>query len=185
MNTKKNRNYVNAKELYEEVVKSKYHHAYVLNVYDYERLGMADEVREYNGKKLFRRGDQVPFPEEGKIGKVVSINHEHGTALVIFGAKEGKPKLSPKATQMLMKMADHIATALQYKYQDDRLDCIQSALEDVCRYWSGFDPEKSDNAFSYFTQMLKHGMAKGWKKLHRIKTVQRISISEDNGMYNI
>jgi hypothetical protein len=51
---------------------------------------------------------------------------------------------------------------------------------DVIRYWKSFNPEKSKYPFAYYTQILKHGFAKGWKKLHPISSVEKISLSSDN-----
>jgi hypothetical protein len=47
-----------------------------------------------------------------------------------------------------------------------------------------YDIGKIPNAFAYFSQIAKNGMAKGWKKLHHPEAGQMLSISHD-GVYNI
>lgn len=101
---------------------------------------------------------------------------------IIESKKQGK--LTPKAVEMFIKIANESSKKLKYKDPMDREDCISSAIEDLLKYWKRFDPEKSLNAFAYFSQITKHGFAKGWKKLHHPEAGQMVSISHD-GIYNI
>lgn len=87
-------------------------------------------------------------------------------------------KLTDKAFDMLYKMVLEISKKLRYEDYEDKKDCTQSAIEDVLRYWNGFNPELSDNAFSYFTQLIKNGLAKGWKKLHPLGKDELINLSK-------
>jgi len=93
-------------------------------------------------------------------------------------------ELTPKAIEFLMAIIENASKKLKYKNPQDREDCIMFAMEDVLRYWKGFDFEKSDNPFAYFTQMIKNGFAKGWNKLYPIKSSDIISISHEN-FYNM
>lgn len=93
-------------------------------------------------------------------------------------------QLTPRATEMLIKMANEISKVFKYKYEEDRQDCISYALEDCIKYWRNFDPTKSTNAFAYYTQMLKNGFAKGWRELYPIKSSFKVSISETDGVHN-
>lgn len=92
--------------------------------------------------------------------------------------------LTPRAIEMFIKLATESNKKLKYKNPMDREDCVSSAIEDLLRYWKGFDPAKSNNAFAYFSQMAKNGFAKGYKKLHHPDAGPMISISHD-GIYNI
>ena len=89
-------------------------------------------------------------------------------------------ELTPTAVTMFQLMANEISKKFRYKDDEDRKDCIAFALMDVIRYWKSFNPEKSKYPFAYYTQILKHGFAKGWKKLHPISSVEKISLSSDN-----
>jgi len=86
----------------------------------------------------------------------------------IIKSKE-KNELTPSALVMLLKMVKKIGGNFTYYDPMDRDDCEQAAVEDILKYWRGFKPELSTNAFSYYTQLIKNGFAKGWKQLHKIK----------------
>jgi len=97
-------------------------------------------------------------------------------------------KLTPELIGMFQLMITGIAKKMAYKNPDDRDDCMSFAMEDLCKYWDRFKPEKSNNPFSYFTQIAKNGLAKGWKKIHPPKcpnTIPFSHITGDNGNYNI
>jgi len=94
-------------------------------------------------------------------------------------------KLSIEAIEMFQLMAKKFSTKLNYVYPQDREDCIAFAILDCYMYWRAYNPEKSENAFAYFTQMIKNGFAKGWRKLHgNFPKSKKISVS-DNNVYNI
>jgi hypothetical protein len=45
---------------------------------------------------------------------------------------------------------------------------------------------RSNNAFAYYTQIAKNGLAKGWKKLRgRTQNIKIININETEGLSNI
>ena len=93
--------------------------------------------------------------------------------------------LTPEALDMFMLMAKKFSTKLTYIYSEDREDCISFAIMDCYQYWRGYNPEKSANAFAYFTQIIKNGFAKGWRKLYgNMPKSKRISVSS-NRIYNI
>lgn len=93
--------------------------------------------------------------------------------------------LTKKALDMLMLMADKFANKMTYLDPDDRKDCVAFAVMDCYLYWRGYDPEKSQNAFAYYTQIIKNGMGKGWRKLHgHFPHSSKISISHHQ-IYNL
>ena len=92
--------------------------------------------------------------------------------------------LTKEAVTMVQRMADEIARTRSYKYEQDREDCVAFAIEDVCRYWRGYDVAKSEYAFAYFTRMVMNGLQKGWKKLYPVKSINKVSLSHEN-IYNI
>jgi hypothetical protein len=91
-----------------------------------------------------------------------------------------RDELTPKAVQMLMLMAEGASKKLKYRDEEDRKDCIAFAMMDVIKYWRSYNPEKSKYPFAYYTQILKNGFAKGWKKLHPISAVDKVSLSNEN-----
>jgi len=98
-------------------------------------------------------------------------------------------ELSKTALDMLMKIARRANQKLFYANPNDRQDCIAVAYEDLFKYWRNFNPERSNNAFAYFTEISKKGFAKGWNKLHPKKYHGTLSLSgatdNDDGMYSI
>lgn len=97
-------------------------------------------------------------------------------------------QLTPEMISMFTLMIEGIIKKMAYKDPDDRDDCMSFAMEDLCKYWNRFDPDKSNNPFAYFTQIAKNGLAKGWKKIHPPKSPMTIPFShitgDDNG-YNV
>jgi len=102
----------------------------------------------------------------------------------IIKSKENN-ELTKEALDMFILMAKKFSTKLNYIYTEDREDCISFAVMDCFQYWRGYDPEKSQNAFAYFTQIIKNGFAKGWRKLYgNMPKSKKISTSS-NKIYNI
>lgn len=93
-------------------------------------------------------------------------------------------EITPEAMNLLTRMIHGISKCFTYKYEEDREDCEAAAMEDVIKYWDRFNPEKSNNAFAFYTQMIKNGFAKGWRKLYPIKASLKVSISQEYGVYN-
>jgi DNA-directed RNA polymerase specialized sigma subunit len=94
-------------------------------------------------------------------------------------------KLTDKALDMFMVMAEKFSNKLTYVYSEDKEDCISFAVMDCYQYWRGYDPEKSQNAFAYYTQIIKNGFAKGWRKLYgNMPKSSKISTSQ-HSIYNL
>jgi len=85
--------------------------------------------------------------------------------------------------EMFQKMVDKFSYKFSYKFEDDRKDCKSMAIEDLYRYWTNFDRNKTTNAFAYITQIIKNGYAKGWRSLypHGFESSNKVRIS----IYNI
>jgi DNA-directed RNA polymerase specialized sigma subunit len=97
---------------------------------------------------------------------------------------KSKNALTPRAQEMMIKIANKASQRLVYKNPEDRKDCISAAYLDLLKYWRSFNPEKGSNAFAYFTEIAKKGFAKGWNQIHPKKYKGTISIdshSEDSG----
>lgn len=98
----------------------------------------------------------------------------------IIKSKE-QDKLTKEALDMLILMSKKFSNKLYYVYPEDREDCIASSIADCYKYWRGYDPNKSDNAFAYFTQIVKMGAVKMWRKLYgQCPKSKKISISNNN-----
>lgn len=120
-------------------------------------------------------------------------NYLNGPDLLqeIIISKE-QDELTPKAVKMLQLLTEKAVTKLHYRNKMDKDDCIQTAMMDIIKYWRGFNPEKSRNAFAYYTTIIYKGAAKGWNKLHpeTKKEIEKISLNtsyndNEGGIYSI
>jgi hypothetical protein len=104
-----------------------------------------------------------------------------------------KDELTPKAEQMFILLGNRTIKKMKYFVEEDREDCLQTGLMMMFLNWRNFDPEKSTNAFAYFTEIFKRGMAysyNNWYKLKgdpegKIKTFSLDSSNDGDGIYNI
>lgn len=103
-------------------------------------------------------------------------------------------RLTRRAQKMLELLAKRTIKKMRYWNNDDRLDCFQSGLLDMFDNWYNFNEQKSTNAFAYFTEIFKRGMAKGFNEIYKKKgssdenPVRMMSIDSSNegqGMHNI
>ena len=93
---------------------------------------------------------------------------------------KNKDELTSEAVDMFIKMTKECSRILKYKNKEDKEDCMSEAMCDLLRYWRNFDPNiPNSNIFAYYTQIIKNGLSKGYKKLNPIKTTNLISINDD------
>jgi hypothetical protein len=76
--------------------------------------------------------------------------------LIAKAEAEGKPKpqVSHYIGECILKIATHLSykpNFLNYSYRDEM---ISDGIENCLQYIDNFDPEKSNNPFSYFTQII-------------------------------
>lgn len=102
-------------------------------------------------------------------------------------------KLTYKAEMMFQILGERVIRKFRYSNEEDKKDCLQTAMYDLYRNWRNFNPARSENAFAYFTEIAKRALARGWNELHTLKgdpnkEIQVFSIESANdgdGMYNI
>jgi hypothetical protein len=88
-------------------------------------------------------------------------------------------ELTHRAWEMIILMANRVSRKFSYKYEEDRQDCIMEALEVVHKYWRNYDKEKSNYPFSYFTQIIKNGLAKGLRTIRPKSLTTLVNMSND------
>lgn len=86
---------------------------------------------------------------------------------IIVSKAQGR--LTPRAATMLMLLGKKLQSKLYYKDSDDKKDCLQEAMLSVFKFWYNFDELKGDNAFAYYSEVIKRGLAMGWNKQHKTK----------------
>lgn len=78
-------------------------------------------------------------------------------------------RLTPRAAQMLMLLGKKLQSKMFYANQDDKKDCLQEAMMSAFSNWHNFDELKGQDAFAYYSEIIKRGLAKGWNKINRTK----------------
>lgn len=77
--------------------------------------------------------------------------------LLVLEAKEKgleKPKITNYLGECILKIANHLSykpNFINYSYRDDM---VLDGIENCIQYIDNFDPDKSNNPFSYFTQII-------------------------------
>lgn len=102
-------------------------------------------------------------------------------------------KLTNKSKLMLEILAKRTIKKMRYRSNDDKLDCYQSGILDMFSNWYNFNEEKSDNAFAYFTEIFKRGIARGYNDLykkkgdndHQIRLISIESSNDGQGLHSI
>ena len=66
---------------------------------------------------------------------------------------EGWPLISPYIGKCFLDIAEHLSMRPNFSNYIYRQEMVSDAAENCCTYAHNFDPEKSKNPFSYFTQV--------------------------------
>jgi hypothetical protein len=119
--------------------------------------------KDLNGKTIKKK----PYLKNKDLLRELMISKERG-------------ELTANAVVMIMKISTKASEKLKYKREDDRKDCIATGIQKCLMYWKNFNPEKSTNAFAYFTQIIKNGFTESFNKLHPISEANLVSISDEN-----
>ena len=119
------------------------------------------------------------------------LNNKELYIEIIISKAQGR--LTRNAEKMLEILAKKTIKKMRYYSNDDKLDCYQSGLLDMFENWYNFNEDKSINAFAYFTEIFKRGLAKGWNNLykkkgdneHQIKLISINGANDGNGLHSI
>ncbi len=119
------------------------------------------------------------------------LNNKELYIEIIISKAQGR--LTRNAEKMLEILAKKTIKKMRYYSNDDKLDCYQSGLLDMFENWYNFNEDKSTNAFAYFTEIFKRGLAKGWNNLykkkgdneHQIKLISINGANDGNGLHSI
>jgi hypothetical protein len=97
--------------------------------------------------------------------------------------------ISNKCLEYFDKMITKILNMNTYPYVEDKEDCHSNALLYCCKSVFAFDPTKSSNAFSFFTQVIKNATTMAWNTLYPKKyknTIGFVGSSEKGtGLYSL
>jgi len=112
-----------------------------------------------------------------KVKSKVYLSNKDLYCEIIYSKAKGR--LTTKAAEMLVLLGKKAQTKMYYRNTDDKYDCLQTAMLSVFQNWASFNEIKGDNAFAYYTEVIKRGLAAGWNKQYRTKGEQVEFISLD------
>ena len=75
-----------------------------------------------------------------------------------------KPDVTNYIGECFLKIANHLSyrpNFINYTYRDDM---ISDGIENCLQYMNNFDPQKSDNPFAYFTQIIYYAFIRRIQK---------------------
>jgi len=97
---------------------------------------------------------------------------------------EDKPPVSNYIGECFLKIANHLSyrpNFINYTYRDDM---ISDGIENCLQYMSNFNPEKSNNPFAYFTQIIYYAFIRRIQKEKKQSLVKQKMIA-NAGVENI
>ena len=94
--------------------------------------------------------------------------------------KEPKPPVTDYIGSCFLKIANHLSSRpnfINYTYRDDM---ISDGIENCLQYLDNFNPEKSNNPFAYFTQIIYYAFIRRIQKEKKQTTIKQKMIAESN-----
>ena len=88
--------------------------------------------------------------------KIVVREHEE--------AGDGKPPVTDYIGECFLKIAEHLSYRPNFINYPYREEMVGDGIENCLMYATNFDPDKSDNPFSYFTQIIYYAFLRRIQK---------------------
>src|SRR5210317_1181723 len=94
--------------------------------------------------------------------------------------KKDKPLVSDYIGSCFLKIANHLSyrpNFINYTFRDDM---ISDGIENCLQYLNNFNPEKSNNPFAYFTQIIYYAFIRRIQKEKKQVIIKQRMIAESN-----
>src|SRR5210317_1232333 len=94
--------------------------------------------------------------------------------------KKDKPLVSDYIGSCFLKIANHLSyrpNFINYTFRDDM---ISDGIENCLQYLDNFNPEKSNNPFAYFTQIIYYAFIRRIQKEKKQTTIKHKLIMDNN-----
>ena len=94
--------------------------------------------------------------------------------------KQPKPPVTDYIGSCFLKIANHLSyrpNFINYTYRDDM---ISDGIENCLQYLGNFNPDKSNNPFAYFTQIIYYAFIRRIQKEKKQTTIKQKMIAEGN-----
>ena len=79
-------------------------------------------------------------------------------------ADDGKPPVTDYIGECFLKIAEHLSYRPNFINYPYREEMVGDGIENCLMYATNFDPDKSDNPFSYFTQIIYYAFLRRIQK---------------------
>ncbi len=83
----------------------------------------------------------------------VLIEYQEKQAIALAEGKN-RPRIPEYVGECVLLIAERLSTKYQFANYQYREDMVMDGVENVLHYIDNFDPSKSSNPFSYFTQII-------------------------------
>ena len=94
--------------------------------------------------------------------------------------RKDKPPVTNYIGECFLKIANHLSyrpNFINYTFRDDM---ISDGIENCLQYLDNFNPEKSNNPFAYFTQIIYYAFVRRIQKEKKQTTIKQRLIAEAN-----
>ena len=94
--------------------------------------------------------------------------------------KKSKPPVTDYIGSCFLKIANHLSyrpNFINYTYRDDM---ISDGIENCLQYLDNFDPDKSNNPFAYFTQIIYYAFVRLIQKEKKQTVIKQKMIADSN-----
>ena len=95
---------------------------------------------------------------------------------------ESRPPVNEYIGECFMKIAEHLSHKPNFINYDYREEMVGDGIENCLMYAHNFDPEKSKNPFSYFTQMIYYAFLRRIQKEKKQMYV-KYKLAEQSDLY--
>lgn len=103
--------------------------------------------------------------------KRTKVNNKELRNEILKSKEQGE--LTNRAIEILQHLVEGAINKMNYDDPRDEADCLQSGLIDVMVKWYKYEPEVSDNAFAFFTQIAKNGFNKQFNEIRKRKGLKK------------
>ena len=123
--------------------------------------------------------DNKKFYEEMIVWKKLCIEAEE--------SDEPRPPITNYIGECFMNIAEHLSRKVNFMNYPYREEMVSDGIENCLMYAHNFDPEKSKNPFSYFTQIIYYAFLRRIEKEKKQAYIKlkMTEIHDDGNSYNV
>lgn len=107
----------------------------------------------------------------------------NGDLMIQIAISRSQEKMTDELAKMLFMLVQRYAKHPDYtNIHSYKMDMEAFANLTICKVWKGFNPEKGNNPFAYFTQVIRHAFYQYLnheKKQRETKDILRVDMGQD------